>query len=110
MVNAAMYKFLQPAQDLLSNGYTAIGLLENFEISMGLFQVALEIPGFEWQEAFNMSGVQNPAVEERVDEKARILRLAMVDPSVKKYLWLDFLLYEHAVSLHREQVDKYKLT
>lgn len=107
-VDDAMAEYLRPAMDLLSTQYVAIGLLENYNATMHLFNRALELPNWEWHTAFQRLGVKNKDSVEQSHEHA-VLKLAWTDVRIKKFLWLDLLLYEHAVALHNEQLVRYGL-
>lgn len=99
--DAAMYKMLGPVQDLLS-GYAAVGILEEWESTLSLFNAALGIPGMDWHEKFEQSGKAN--VDARFEgEKQEAVQDALVDAEIKKYLRLDLLLYKHALDVFRGQ-------
>ncbi|CAN0014616.1 unnamed protein product, partial [Hapterophycus canaliculatus] len=102
----AMHRLLQPVEDLLSNSYSAVGILEQWEKSMKLFNRALKLPHFDWPSASKTLGRQN--IDERLrHEEARALHSAWDDPIIKDRLWLDLLLYNHAVSVHNRQVAEH---
>eukprot|EP00903_Cladosiphon_okamuranus_P009259 g8835.t1 len=100
--DAEMYGFLQPAQDLLSYRYAAVGILEEWNTTLALFDEALDMPGMDWQREFQQEGRQN--VDESFQQlKAETLEKALTDPELEKYLRLDLQLYEHAVAVFRQQ-------
>lgn len=103
--DAAMHKMLEPVQDLL-RGYAAVGILEEWDPTLSLFNAALLVPGMDWHEDFERSGKQN--VDLRFEgEKHEALQNALTDAEIKKYLWLDLLLYEHALDVFRRQKQIY---
>lgn len=102
----AMSYLLQPVEDLLSRNYSAVGILEKWGTSMNLFNKALEVPNFNWQTASRNLGRKN--VDKRLhNEEAQALRAAWDDPVLAKTLWLDILLYDHAVTVHNKQVEEH---
>lgn len=104
---AALTKFLEPAEELLGTKYAAVGLVEDWNGSMHLFD-ALRLPNYNWTMASaNMTSKnQNKyAVEEH-----EMVQSALTDPVVKNFLWLDILFYDHAVSVHNKQLREYSLT
>lgn len=106
--DVAMYKLLQPAQELLSKKYAAVGILEKWETSLLLFNDALQLPGYDWPTGFRSIGKKNGDGTFHSEEEAALL-LAWTDPELKKHLWLDLLLYDHAVSVHNRQAAQYGL-
>lgn len=101
-----MHQFLRPAMDVLSDKYAAVGLVEHWDTSMQLFQFALELPNMNWHAA---SGVARKN-SDFYDEEAATLREAWCDPRIRELLWLDILLYDHAVSIFNKQVVEYDLS
>ena len=99
-----MYQFLQPAMDLLSKNYTAVGILEEWNTSMQLYQATLEMPDMDWVAAFSQHGRANVHSD---SESAQTLSRAWYDPRIREILWLDILLYDHAVSVFNKQVKEY---
>ena len=106
--DVVMYKLLQPAEDLLSKKYAAVGILEKWETSMLLFNNALQLPGYDWPTGFKSIGKKNGDGTFHKQEQEALL-LAWTDSELKKHLWLDLLLYDHAVSVHNRQVAQYGL-
>ncbi|CAM9522431.1 unnamed protein product [Ectocarpus sp. 8 AP-2014] len=103
-----LYDLLQPAMDLIRHGYAAVGILEQWNTTLRLFDHALEIPGMYWGAQFAEGGKQ------RVDYKnkrleSETLKQAWTDSELKKYMRLDLLLYEHAVDVFHEQARGYDL-
>ncbi|CAM9969025.1 unnamed protein product [Sphacelaria rigidula] len=106
--DAGMYKYLEPVQAVLGSKYAAVGILEQYNSTLELFNRALGFPGLDWSTAFRQHGVQNN-LRENKDAEHEALRLAWTDLKIKKYLRLDLLLYEHAVSVNRQQRAQYGL-
>ncbi|CAM9217509.1 unnamed protein product [Ectocarpus sp. 12 AP-2014] len=102
----AMSHLLPPVEDLLRWNYSAVGVLEQWETSMILFNKALEVPNFDWSAASPNIGRKNADEKFRAEE-ARVLSAAWDDPAIKNFLWLDLTLYDYAVSVHRKQAAEY---
>lgn len=51
-----LHQFLQPVMDLLSEEYTAVGLVEQWNASIQLYQAGLKVPGMDWQAASRKVG------------------------------------------------------
>lgn len=107
-VDETMVQFLAPAQELLRTQYKAVGILENFNSTMHLFNRALEMPGMDWPAAFVRQGVANKDKASAAEEHAA-LELARTDSSIKQFLLLDLLLYEQAVDVHKQQLADHDL-
>ncbi|CAN0128912.1 unnamed protein product [Scytosiphon promiscuus] len=73
---------------------------------MSLFDRALQLPNFSW--TFEASRVSRKKLNEK-QVKIDTLAAAWNDPELEKILWLDILLYEHAVRVHRAQLSEYGL-
>ncbi|CAN0037090.1 unnamed protein product [Scytosiphon promiscuus] len=96
-----LFDMLQPAQELITNGYT-VGVLEEWNTTLALFDSALAMPGMDWRTWYARDGKQN--VNRAFEQlKAQTLEKAWTDPELKKYLQLDLLLYEHAVDVFHKQ-------
>lgn len=106
--DVAMYDMLKPAQELLSNKYAAVGILEEWETTLRLFNAALEIPSYDWPKGFRSIGRKNHNGKYAKEEE-KALVTAWTDPNIKKFIWLDLLLYEHAVAVHKRQVVEHGL-
>lgn len=104
----ALYNMLPPIQDLIRDGYAAVGILEEFNTTLSLFDVALEMPGVDWHKDFGQYGISN-ADEKYAKEKEDSLREAWNSSEIRRYMRIDLLLYEHAVSVFKDQVRLYKL-
>ena len=57
--DAAMRSLLEPAEKMLGEQYAAVGILEEWENSLELFNVALGFPNFNWTTEFRALGTQN---------------------------------------------------
>lgn len=101
-------RFLEPAQELIGNKYAAVGLLEEFNATLRMFTRALEMPGMDWVALYKSAGSKNVHRAESA-ERAATVRLAWTDPSIREYISLDLLLYEHAEAVHARQVAQYGL-
>eukprot|EP00904_Undaria_pinnatifida_P012570 jgi/Undpi1/8443/HiC_scaffold_25.g10911.m1 len=110
VTDSAMRPLLEPIERLLSEKYTAVGILEQWDTTMELFNGVLEFPNFNWTEAFDSQGSQNINEGEahRVEEEA--MNKALTDVKIKHHLWLDLILYEHAVAVHEVQLAQYRRT
>ena len=104
----AMEQFLRPAMDLLET-YDAVGLIEDFDNTMSLFDAALGMPGLDWAGEFRSQGVVNEGVDQVRAEQAETLRSAWTDPILQRFLWLDMSLYDHAVAVHHKQLSRFGL-
>ncbi|CAM9419432.1 unnamed protein product [Laminaria digitata] len=106
--DAALYEMLQPVQDLLRDKYDAVGILEEFDSTLSLFEAALDMPGVEWNRQFTSGGKQkrNDRFEK---EKGVALAEAWTNSEIKKYLCLDILLYEHAVDVFHQQTKAHDI-
>lgn len=101
-------KFLLSAQEVLGTQYAAVGIIEDWETTMRLFDAALGLPGIQWHQEFQTMGVKN-SVKTYAAEEHEALKQAWNDPELKKFIWLDIILYDHAVAVHTEQAKKYGL-
>lgn len=104
----ALYTMLQPVQDLLRDQYSAVGILEEYNTTLSIFNAALAMPGVDWHETFLSVGHVN-ANNKFKDEKAATLAEAWTNSEIKQYLQLDLLLYEHAVVLFHQQARFYDI-
>jgi len=104
----AMYRMLKPVQDMLTSNYTAVGILEHWDTSMLLFNQALELPRWRWDRAFSRIGKLNSNSKYHFEAKT-VLQNAWYDPEIRRLLWLDILLYDHAVALFHRQVEEYNV-
>ena len=91
---------------MIRDNYTAVGILEEFDTTLSLYDVALSIPGIDWQTQFARQGKKT--VERKyADQEAASLAEAWTNTEIRKYMQLDILLYEHAVDVFREQSQAY---
>lgn len=104
----AMEQFLRPAMGLLET-YDAVGVLEDFENTMRLFNAALDMPGLDWSTEFQERGVINKGVDAIKVEQEETLRSAWTDPVLHRFIWLDLSLYDHAVDIHHKQLIRFGL-
>lgn len=107
-LRSGLHEFLGPTQELLKSNYTAVGILEQMNSTMQLYNAALQIPGLDWTRELDLVGSVNMAPI-RSPERARLLKSSWLDENLLKTLELDTLLYEYAVSIHRDQLTKYDL-
>ena len=103
----AMYEMLQPVQDLLRDRYT-VGILEEFNTTLSLFNAALEVPDVDWHEKYANEGIRNKDTR-YFEEEAAALEEAWTNSEIKKYMRLDLILYEHAVDVFHQQARAYGL-
>ncbi|CAM9600136.1 unnamed protein product [Ectocarpus fasciculatus] len=106
--DAPLYALLQPAMDLITHGYVAVGILEKWNTTLQLFDHALEMPGVHWGAQFAFSGRKNvDNMNKQLEEET--LQQAWTDSELKKYMRLDLLLYEHAVDVFHQQARMHGL-
>lgn len=74
---------------------------------MKLFDKVLNLRQFNWVEDFSKSGKRNSGGEQFETASERALAAAWHNPELKKFIWLDILLYDHALAVHRSQVAQY---
>lgn len=103
-----MQRYLGPVEHLLTRKYAAVGILEEFDTTLALFNATLDIPGLDWPRAFQEAGRQNTDGKYAREEAAAVLQ-GRADPDIQATLWLDILLYEHAVGVFNRQAKKYDL-
>lgn len=105
----ALYKFLDPAIRRLETKFAAVGILDDFDRTLQLFNKALIMPNLDWVDYFNNLGAQNAGEKRVQDESEETLRLAWQDPTIHKFLWLDMLFYDRALALFNDQLVAYGL-
>lgn len=103
--DAALASLLGPIQDLVRDNYTAIGVVEEFDASMALFDRAGVLPGKTWADTYGKLGAANRN-EAHETEGGAVLRRALVSDEVKRYLRLDILLYDHALAVFHGMVSQ----
>ena len=102
---SGLAQFLSRAQETLSNRYAAVGILEEWDDTMKLFNEALSLQGFDWVKQFQQSGTKNSSSGKQFETaEQRALETAWHSAEVKRFIWLDILLYDHALTVHRKQV------
>lgn len=104
-----LFQYLQPVQDIIQESYV-IGLMDEFNSTMSLFDEALGMPKevISWRDEYNKQGILNS--NKRFDKKKiPAMALSSVDSEIKKYLQIDILLYEHAVSVFNRQLQEYNI-
>lgn len=85
----------------MKGAYT-VGILEEWNTTLALFDTALGMPGFDWRKSYAKEGIQHVNAEfEKL--KAETLEEAWTDPELKQYMQLDLLLYEQAVDVFHVQ-------
>lgn len=85
-----------------------MGILEDFNTTLYLFDRALGIPNFSWVVDSERVGVSNSDNKKKAEEHDARVTFS-TDPSLKKFIWLDIILYEHALSVFAKQVKEYGL-
>lgn len=100
----ALFERLEPAKALLREQYAAIGILEEFNTTLHLFDRVLDMPGLDWPGAFGQHGIVNKNSKFE-SERENELGSAWQDDRIKHYLRLDIELYDYAVRLFHEQVS-----
>ena len=101
-----MYHVLRPVESMLGANYTAVGILEEWDTTMALYTKALQLPNWDWEAEFNEKGARNVNNDSRT-EADQVLHQAWADPEVREIIWLDILLYDHAVAIFKRQVAEY---
>lgn len=104
LADAALYEMLQPVQDLLRDRYDAVGILEEFNTTLSLFDAALAMPSVNWHQQFTSEGRRKRNIR-YVEEREVALAEAWTSSEVKKYIQLDIVLYEHAVDVFHRQAQ-----
>ncbi|CAM9953035.1 unnamed protein product [Ectocarpus sp. 4 AP-2014] len=97
---------VKPVVDLLRDNYAVVGILEDWNATLSLFDSALDMPGMTWHEEFERSGKLN--VDTRFKgEKQVVLQQALSDPEIEEHLSLDLRLYRQAVDIFNQQRHSY---
>lgn len=107
--DVAMANYVEPVRNLLSTRYAAVGILEDWEKSMMLFDHALELPKFNWTRSSSRSSSKNEVRPTFSAEKDELLRTAWTDQKLRKSISLDLILYDYAVGVHQQQLQDYGL-
>ena len=103
-----MYDMIQPVQDLISEKYV-VGILEDFNSTMSLFDKELQMPVLDWSTEYRNQGLVNSNTKFDVEKKIALMD-AHTSSEIKKYLQVDILLYEHAVSVFNSQTKANGIT
>lgn len=103
-----LQRFLEPALETISSRYAGVGMLNDIEKTMLLFDKALRMPNFSWMTAYKKQGARNIDGDHKDEEHMALLN-ASTDPVIKKFIWLDLILYEHAQSVFEKQLKQYGL-
>lgn len=106
--DASMVDILEPAKRLLETSFAAVGILEDFNTTMHLYDRALEMPGDGWPTWATRIGRRN-SNDKYKNEEEMALEKAWADPRFEHFLKLDLELYDHAVKVHRDQVAQFGL-
>ena len=102
---SGLAQFLSRAQETLSNRYAAVGILEEWDDTMKLFNEVLSLRGFDWVKQFQQSGTKNSSSGRQFETaEQRALETAWHSAELKRFIWLDILLYDHALTVHRKQL------
>lgn len=107
--DAALEGMLESVKGLLSTQYAAVGIVEELDTTMRLFDHTLSMPKMHWTaslarriEAGDYGDLERDAGDEAWRELSE-------DPRIQRALRLDIALYDHAVDVFREQVANYGL-
>lgn len=103
--DAALDEKLEFTQDLLRDEYVAVGILEEFNTTMTLFDRVLGMPKLGWGKYFDLKGVANKN-KEFSSIKNKALEAAHHDERIKYFLRLDIELYDYAVYLFHDQLAR----
>lgn len=102
-----MYHILQPVEAMLSTNYTAVGILEEWDTTMALFTKALQLPDWDWEAVFIEEGGARNVNHGSRTEATQVLDEAWSDPEIREIIWLDILLYDHAIAIFNKQRAEY---
>ena len=90
-------------QELLRDEYVAVGILEEFNATMALFDRVIGMPRLSWGKYFDLKGVANKN-KDFASVKDKALEAAHNDERIKHFLRFDIELYDYAVRLFHEQL------
>ena len=99
-----MYELIEPVKEYISNNYV-IGILENFNNTLELFDYELDMTLVNWKYEYSLQGLAN---KNKYDEEKKLSILDAFSNEhheIYKYMELDIILYEHAVSVFNRQVN-----
>lgn len=83
-------------QNILGS-YTAVGILEHWDLSMQLFDAKVKSPVTNWQDITK----SNPGTMS--ESRAELYRWAHMSPAIHSVLTTDMLLYSYALSVFKVQ-------
>ncbi len=101
-----MHRYLGPVEDLLTRKYAVVGILEEFDTTLALFNATLGVPGLGWSRAFREAARQD-VDRKYVREEAEVVLQSRADPDIQATLWMDILLCEHAVGVFNRQAKEH---
>ena len=104
----SLYAILEPALEVISSRYTAVGILEDMTATMRLFDSALGMNHFNWTVESKKMGAINEGVLQKTEEHA-ILHEAWTNPVIIGFISFDLILYEHATRIYAKQLEQYGL-
>ncbi len=99
-----MYELIEPVKEIISNHYL-VGILENFNSTLELFDYQLDMPLVDWKHEYGLQGLAN---KNRFDDEKKVAILdafSNENHEIYKYMELDIILYEHAIDVFNSQVD-----
>ena len=100
----ALLAMLERVMDNVAQ-YTAVGITEEFNASMSLYDSTLNIPGINWVFGLSAKGTVNKDRKHETEEE-KIRNGAFLSSEIKRYLRLDILLYDHALAVFRHQLGE----
>ncbi|CAM9220085.1 unnamed protein product, partial [Laminaria digitata] len=103
--DATLYEKMAFTHDLLRDEYVAVGILEEFNTTMALFDRVLGMPKLGWGKYFDLKGVANKN-KDFTSDKDKALEAAHNDERIKHFLRLDIELYDYAVHLFHTQLER----
>ena len=89
--------------------YTAVGITEHFNASMSLFDSSLGTPEINWVADLSTNGAANKDTKLEAQEKAS-RNAAFLSSEIKRYLYLDIVLYDHALAVFHHQLEEYGIS
>ncbi|CAN0193658.1 unnamed protein product [Ascophyllum nodosum] len=90
---------LKQTQRILST-YTAVGIMEEWNLSMALFNAKVKSPVANWDSKI----VRNPGLQSK--GRQELLEWAFMSPRVHSILSADILLYHFAVAIFKRQAEE----
>lgn len=82
------------------NTYTAVGILEEWDTTMELFNAKVKSPVRDWR----TEQVSNPGTGS--DVRDRLLSWAMQSPEIHRAMATDMLLYDYALAVFKQQTSE----